>query len=351
MPTALRSQMESGFEADFSGVRLHTGSAAEAMSNNLRAKAFTYGNDIYFNRGQYSPDTTAGQHLIAHELTHVVQQSGKVGREGKPSSCYPPLFDLLKHLLKNLLKSLIYGINSRQNQVDILQSLISEHALRRGASDKELVANEKIAHSYRVSKEGGVMYTPFPGLVNAKKSEDGSGEYELIDPAIIGGPKCNFFVGDVLFAAYRDYIKKMSNTNGCKISEEEIESQTASFFKNVKNDLGLLQNKKYPKYEGAKKMGERIKKDQNQIKEIKDVKEGDIIWWESGEHIEIVVGKYDEKTETLECMGAHSNGSYAIKRTIKKKESFMSEEEPKGKVSFYRMKILPEINNCSTQEE
>ncbi|MGP1420107.1 MAG: eCIS core domain-containing protein [Tannerella sp.] len=81
MPTALRSQMESGFEADFSGVRLHTGSAAEAMSNNLRAKAFTYGNDIYFNRGQYSPDTTEGQHLIAHELTHVVQQSGKVGRQ------------------------------------------------------------------------------------------------------------------------------------------------------------------------------------------------------------------------------------------------------------------------------
>ncbi len=83
MPTALRSQMESGFEADFSEVRLHTGSAAEAMSNDLRAKAFTYGNDIYFNRGQYSSDTTAGQHLIAHELTHVIQQSGKVGREEK----------------------------------------------------------------------------------------------------------------------------------------------------------------------------------------------------------------------------------------------------------------------------
>ena len=81
MPTALRSQMESGFETDFSRVRLHTGSAAEAMSNDLSAKAFTYGNDIYFNRGQYSPDTTAGQHLIAHELTHVVQQNGKVGRE------------------------------------------------------------------------------------------------------------------------------------------------------------------------------------------------------------------------------------------------------------------------------
>ncbi len=81
MPEALRSQMESSFGADFSGVRLHTDSRAADLSRGIQAKAFTYGNDIYFNRGQYSPDTTAGQHLIAHELTHVVQQSGKVGRE------------------------------------------------------------------------------------------------------------------------------------------------------------------------------------------------------------------------------------------------------------------------------
>ena len=83
MPTALRSQMESSFEADFSGVRLHTGSEAEAMSNDLSAKAFTYGNDVFFNNGQYQPYSAAGQHLIAHELTHVVQQSGKVGRRKK----------------------------------------------------------------------------------------------------------------------------------------------------------------------------------------------------------------------------------------------------------------------------
>ena len=80
MPEALRSQMESGFGADFSGVRLHTDSRAADLSRSIQAKAFAYGNDIYFNRGQYSPDTAAGQHLIAHELTHVVQQSGKVGR-------------------------------------------------------------------------------------------------------------------------------------------------------------------------------------------------------------------------------------------------------------------------------
>ncbi len=86
MPEALRSQMESGFGTDFSGVRLHTDSRAADLSQGIQAKAFTYGNDIYFNRGQYCPDTTAGQHLIAHELTHVVQQSGKVGRYRNKSS-------------------------------------------------------------------------------------------------------------------------------------------------------------------------------------------------------------------------------------------------------------------------
>ncbi|MBR2261321.1 MAG: DUF4157 domain-containing protein [Paludibacteraceae bacterium] len=80
MPTGLRSMMESGFGQDFSHVRLHTDSEAASMSSSIHAKAFTHGNDIYFNQGQFSPNTTEGQKLMAHELTHVVQGSGKVGR-------------------------------------------------------------------------------------------------------------------------------------------------------------------------------------------------------------------------------------------------------------------------------
>ncbi|MGP1421256.1 MAG: eCIS core domain-containing protein [Tannerella sp.] len=80
LPGTLRTKMESGFGADFSGVRLHTGSQAADLSNTLQAKAFTCGNDIFFNSEQYDPQSALGQHLIAHELTHVVQQSGKVGR-------------------------------------------------------------------------------------------------------------------------------------------------------------------------------------------------------------------------------------------------------------------------------
>lgn len=85
MPEGLRAQMEGSFGHDFSNVRLHTDSAAADMSSSINAKAFTHGNDIYFNQGQFQPNTAAGQHLIAHELTHTVQQGGKVAREEIPS--------------------------------------------------------------------------------------------------------------------------------------------------------------------------------------------------------------------------------------------------------------------------
>ena len=80
MPDGLRSMMERGFSRDFSQVRLHTDSEAASLSSSIHAKAFTHGNDIYFNQGQFSPNTSEGQKLMAHELTHVVQGIGKVGR-------------------------------------------------------------------------------------------------------------------------------------------------------------------------------------------------------------------------------------------------------------------------------
>ncbi|MBI5550153.1 MAG: DUF4157 domain-containing protein [Desulfobacterales bacterium] len=74
LPEATRSRMESGFGADFSGVRVHTGADAIQMSQGLNAQAFTRGSHIYFGAGRYSPESDAGRNLVAHELTHVVQQ-------------------------------------------------------------------------------------------------------------------------------------------------------------------------------------------------------------------------------------------------------------------------------------
>lgn len=72
----VRHFMESRFGADFSRVRVHTGSDAAQLSKALHAQAFATGNDIYFNTGKYAPETFAGRHLLAHELTHTLQQNG-----------------------------------------------------------------------------------------------------------------------------------------------------------------------------------------------------------------------------------------------------------------------------------
>ena len=86
-----RGEMESSFGADFSQVRVHTGGEATQLSQDLGAKAFTHGPDIYFNQGQYSPNSSDGKHLLAHELTHTVQQGAAVQRkpEGVSQSHIP----------------------------------------------------------------------------------------------------------------------------------------------------------------------------------------------------------------------------------------------------------------------
>ena len=69
-----RAFMEPRFGTDFSGVRVHN---TPDLANAIQAQAFTHGQDIYFNSGKYNPGSSGGKELLAHELTHVVQQSGK----------------------------------------------------------------------------------------------------------------------------------------------------------------------------------------------------------------------------------------------------------------------------------
>jgi hypothetical protein len=70
----VKKPMEQAFGADFSGVRVHSDSEADTLNKQLSAKAFTTGQDIFFRDGEYSPASDSGKWLIAHELTHVVQQ-------------------------------------------------------------------------------------------------------------------------------------------------------------------------------------------------------------------------------------------------------------------------------------
>jgi hypothetical protein len=109
-----REKMEQRFGYDFSRVRVHTDGAAELSAREIDANAYTVGNDIVFGAGKFAPASPSGQRLIAHELAHVVQQSGAdgtrelqrqqtAGPAATPSA--QPVGDAIKPEIEGLLKA------------------------------------------------------------------------------------------------------------------------------------------------------------------------------------------------------------------------------------------------------
>ena len=99
LPEKTKSKMESAFGRDFSDVHIHTDTSSVKMNKDLHAHAFTHGKDVYFNSGKFNPENTEGARLLAHELTHVVQQNetiqksslyGQVQRKKAPLSGMTP---------------------------------------------------------------------------------------------------------------------------------------------------------------------------------------------------------------------------------------------------------------------
>jgi len=88
MSDSSREFFEPRFGYDFSNVKIHTSSSAADTAQSINARAYTLGNNVVFNRGEYSPESSQGKHLMAHELTHVVQQGAasvrKKGRSIQP---------------------------------------------------------------------------------------------------------------------------------------------------------------------------------------------------------------------------------------------------------------------------
>jgi hypothetical protein len=91
LPDSVRNYFEPRFGQDFGDVRIHTDAASRESAQAVDAAAYTVGRNIVLGEGQYAPETTSGKRLLAHELTHVVQQSGTNGaalqRQPQPDMC------------------------------------------------------------------------------------------------------------------------------------------------------------------------------------------------------------------------------------------------------------------------
>ncbi|GAB1402881.1 hypothetical protein MASR1M74_00590 [Lentimicrobium sp.] len=90
LPASTRSFMESRFNADFSKVRVHSDPESANLSNQLSARAFTYQNHIFFSKNQYQPGSDEGKHLLAHELTHTIQQGHAIQRSPQVTTTASP---------------------------------------------------------------------------------------------------------------------------------------------------------------------------------------------------------------------------------------------------------------------
>jgi hypothetical protein len=92
LDSGVRAKMEPALGADFGGVRVHADAQADDLNRSLNARAFTSGQDIFFKQGTYNPGSSSGRELLAHELTHVVQQNGEEVRRkltvGQPGDRY-----------------------------------------------------------------------------------------------------------------------------------------------------------------------------------------------------------------------------------------------------------------------
>lgn len=163
LPADLSASMGGAMGADFSGVRVHTDSAAAGLSGYLGARAFTHGRDIYFNDRQFSPNSSAGKRLLAHELTHTVQQGAVLRRMPQVLQASTPDLQLFS---LNPMEWLKDGLNS------IAETVIPGYSLLNVILGKNMITDEPVERSGINLIQGFMEITPVIGSLLFKELEE-----------------------------------------------------------------------------------------------------------------------------------------------------------------------------------
>lgn len=131
LPQGTKSFMENAFSTDFSSVRIHADSQASEMSNAINARAFTYGNDIYFNNAEFILESNKGKKLLAHELMHVVQNNNniltkQIQRLGANNGCNVPQRNAIHQAIydaRGWINNMLKKVNANPNDPNIIRAL------------------------------------------------------------------------------------------------------------------------------------------------------------------------------------------------------------------------------------
>jgi hypothetical protein len=146
----VRDRLESNLGTDFSGVRVHTSPESDTLNQQLGAKAFTTGSDIFFRQDQYDPHSSSGQQLIAHEAAHVVQQSsGAVG--GGPGMTVNAPGDIYEQQADSVASQVMSGAPEGSLQRDPMEE--EEGVQMQEEEDEELQMQEEEDEELQMQEE------------------------------------------------------------------------------------------------------------------------------------------------------------------------------------------------------
>jgi hypothetical protein len=196
LPQNTQTFMKSKFGTDFKEVRVHTDTNAVQLSKELNAQAFTVGRDIYFNTGKYDLQSSQGKHLLAHELTHVVQQQSKHERVQKKG----PIYEAAKQE-RELSETTV----PKTFNYELVHNKLIAHTV----SDSNADSIEKfitVMHGYYGTKPSQSIRND---IIQARKGLK-TGERKDIDITIYLPASVQKFLlkQEEYYQAWRDYVKK-----------------------------------------------------------------------------------------------------------------------------------------------
>ena len=177
MSDSSREFFEPRFGYDFSSVKIHTGSSAADTAQSINARAYTLGNNVVFNKGEYSPETSGGKHLMAHELTHVVQQgAAKVRKKRKTIHRKPSPY---------ISRKTNEAVTSIKRKPEIIDTQSNFHIPFRGDSvlnslQREATEDEEIKAAPAIQREAPEEEVQEKHLVQRNSTEEELQETPLI---------------------------------------------------------------------------------------------------------------------------------------------------------------------------
>ncbi len=248
LPESVQSYFEPRFGHDFSKVKVHTDAGAAESAREINARAYTIGRDIVFGEGQYAPETVSGGRLLAHELTHVVQQAsvlahGRIQR-------------------KTLFGPAIGAPTDWKTKVDGASTSAEKAALVKEATGVETVdVTAKTKSDTKVNKAHLVAYNSSDPKINyddgLNSKESISGKRKLTANAgytinsaksyVVLGPKAldadRYYHTRRVLSHEFDHIRQAAAGSKLKGNESELDAWTTSFIRDFHRSYVLRKTK------------------------------------------------------------------------------------------------------------